>query len=143
MPLGCPKDEHFSYFHSSCQLGLIQLLMEFLAKSTEKYFLSIFSAKSKYRPKIFHLSPLRNNQNWIDSISWLFTIVHRIKATHILNNCCLLIKGTLVCWINVVLLLFILETNHTNIQFFSSPSVSASCRTSGASKNRSYWSSVI
>ena len=21
--LGCPKDEHFSYFHSSCQLGLI------------------------------------------------------------------------------------------------------------------------
>ena len=23
--LGCPKDEHFSYFHSSCKLGLMQI----------------------------------------------------------------------------------------------------------------------
>ena len=24
--LGCPKDEHFSYFHSSCQLGLTVII---------------------------------------------------------------------------------------------------------------------
>ena len=26
MPLGGAKDEHFSYFHSSCQLGLNQMV---------------------------------------------------------------------------------------------------------------------
>ena len=42
MLLGCPKDEHFSYFHSSCQLGLSDLHQDRKAQFTTKIY-ALFS----------------------------------------------------------------------------------------------------
>ena len=43
MPIGDAKDEHFSCFHSSCQLGLIQKFLQLLSKHCLQTFLTLIS----------------------------------------------------------------------------------------------------
>ena len=76
--------------------------MEFSAKSTEKYFLSIFAEKSQHKPKVnWVLSPLRllmwrTKLNWIQTgaLEGFLIEAYEIKTTYYINlhNYCFSLK---------------------------------------------------
>ena len=77
--------------------------MEFSAKSTEKYFLSIFAKKSQHKPKVnWVLSPLRLLM-WRTKLNWIQTgasegflvEAYEIKTTYYIHKYCFFIKGNL------------------------------------------------